>query len=705
MPTPPLRTLIIDNHDSFTFNLYQMLSSLGGVAPRVVPNDYAPPAGWRALPFDNIVISPGPGRPERARDIGVCLSAIREARVPVLGVCLGHQAIAHAHGAAIEHASVVMHGRVSAIVHSGDPLFAQIPSPLSVVRYHSLLVPRALPAALEAIAWTEPDGLLMALRHRERPLWGVQFHPESICSEHGERLLKNFCELTRARARPRETIIDMGARDGGRPAARPARPGEFAVYHRTLSEPPDVERAFVGLYGGAARAFWLDSSMRAPGRARFSFIGDASGPHALEIQYRVDEQTATIRSSDERTTVARGDLFEILAAVLERRACASPQLPFDFNTGLVGYLGYELKRACGAQGVHRASTPDAQLLLTDRVIAFDHARRSATLVCLAARGAGGRAQAERWFERVERRLRGLPELPELPPPRAGSIRPKGHGFTLTRSRDDYLRDIARCLEHLREGESYELCLTNRLTSAARPDPLTYYRALRRRNPAPYAAYLRFGELAIASSSPERFLKITASGAVESRPIKGTVPRGRTPEEDDVLRESLRVSEKDRAENLMIVDLVRNDLGRVCEPGSVRVPQLMEVERYATVHQLESAVRGQLRADASALDCVRAAFPGGSMTGAPKLRTMELLDALEPEARGVYSGAIGFLSVCGAADLSIVIRTALMSPRGMSIGVGGAIVAQSTPEREFDEIMLKARALLDALDDVTAPGGV
>ena len=220
---PPLRTLIVDNHDSFTFNLFQMLSSLGGVAPRVIPNDHAPPWSWGELPFDNIIISPGPGRPERARDIGVCLSAIHEARVPVLGVCLGHQAIAYAHGAKIEHAPVVMHGRVSSIAHSGDPLFAGIPSPLSVVRYHSLIVPRPLPASLEAIAWTEDDGLLMGLRHRERPRWGVQFHPESICSEHGYRLLENFCELSRARARPRSVVIDMAASASERPAASPAR--------------------------------------------------------------------------------------------------------------------------------------------------------------------------------------------------------------------------------------------------------------------------------------------------------------------------------------------------------------------------------------------------------------------------------------------------------------------------------------------------
>jgi para-aminobenzoate synthetase len=253
---------------------------------------------------------------------------------------------------------------------------------------------------------------------------------------------------------------------------------------------------------------------------------------------------------------------------------------------------------------------------------------------------------------------------------------------------------------LAAGESYEVCLTDQMHTDASPDPWLLYRGLRSSNPAPFAAYLKLGELAIVSSSPERFLSIDRDRRVQARPIKGTAPRSADPIQDDAIRAELTRDEKTFAEHLMIVDLLRNDLGRVCEVDTIRVPELMQIEPYATVHQMVSNIVGVLDANRSAVDCVRACFPGGSMTGAPKLRTMEIIDGIEREARGVYSGAIGYFGLDGSVDLSIVIRTIVMRVGGgvktTTIGAGGAIVMQSDAEEEFEEILLKARAPMAAI---------
>jgi para-aminobenzoate synthetase len=277
--------------------------------------------------------------------------------------------------------------------------------------------------------------------------------------------------------------------------------------------------------------------------------------------------------------------------------------------------------------------------------------------------------------------------------------------TLRSSPAEYARLVRECMSEIRQGETYEVCLTNTITTRRPPDPWETYRDLRRRNPAPYGALLRFQDVQVLSASPERFLRIDRDGCVEAKPIKGTRPRGQTREEDEARAAELERSEKDRAENLMIVDLLRNDLGKVSETGSVHVPVIFDVETYATVHQLVSTVRSRLRAGVSPVACVRAAFPGGSMTGAPKRRTMQIIDRLEGASRGVYSGALGYFALSGAVDLSIVIRTIVVAGESARVGAGGAVVALSDPDDEVAEMLLKARASLDALrataDDATA----
>ena len=386
-------------------------------------------------------------------------------------------------------------------------------------------------------------------------------------------------------------------------------------------------------------------------------------------------------------------LFAYLSRELARLHTESPELPFDLNGGFVGYLGYELKADCGAVAAHEAQLPDAFVLLADRLVVIDHAMEQTHVLALSDGCADGVANAEAWLSATAARLDDLPALDE---PLMLDHAETALAFAPRRGREHYLANIETCKRLLEAGESYEICLTNTLTLPSLGDPFELYRVLRRVNPAPYSAYLRMREGTVLSSSPERFLRASRDRTIETKPIKGTARRHADPAADGAARDALARSPKDRAEHLMIVDLLRNDLGLVSEIGSVHVPKLMDVESYETVHQLVSTIRGRLRTDVDVVDAIRATFPGGSMTGAPKLRTMEIIDALEGAPRGVYAGALGYLALNGTADLSIVIRTLVATSSGATIGTGGAIVMLSEAEDEYDEMLLKAQPLLDAV---------
>ncbi|HEY6730312.1 MAG TPA: aminodeoxychorismate synthase component I [Solirubrobacterales bacterium] len=701
-----MRTLLIDNYDSFTYNLFQLLAEVNGTEPIIAHNDDASWADLERLGFDNVVISPGPGRPERAADFGVCAEAIRHCEKPLLGVCLGLQGIGWVEGGRVERAPEPMHGRVVAVGHDGSRLFAGIPSPFQAVRYHSLALAPPLPSSLRTTATS--GGVPMALEHRTRPQWGVQFHPESIATEHGKRLLENFRDLSTANRSRGSFRSDMDRKEPrlGGPVGGSSTHGSFRT-HGDRKEPrvevsrleraPDPGAAFVSLYGESEHAFWLDS--RSGTRGRFSFMGDASGPLAEVLVHKVGTSEPL--------------LDRLCRRLEELRPASPPELPFEFDCGFVGYLGYELKAECGFDAAHSSEHPDAAFILADRVVAFDHQEGCVYLLALHQRGE--EEAAEEWISAVAAQLTDLStpagtsgesrrtysagvvrrDSPDVPP----------SALSLDRSRAQYLRDIDACLDHLLAGDSYEICLTNQLRLETHFDPLDLYRRLRRANPAPFASYLRFGDLTVLSSSPERFLRVSRDGEAEARPIKGTSRRGATPAEDAALAATLAADEKNRAENLMIVDLLRNDLGAVCEVGSVAVPEMMAVETYETVHQLVSSVSGQLRSGVSALDAVRSCFPPGSMTGAPKRRTTEIIDQLEGAARGVYSGAIGWFGLGGGADLSVAIRTIVLANGQATIGAGGAIVLQSDPRREYEEMLLKAAAALRAIDPEIDPASI
>ncbi|RCV52787.1 aminodeoxychorismate synthase component I [Marinitenerispora sediminis] len=679
-----MRTLLVDNYDSFTHNLAHYLAEVNGVPPVVMRND---DPGWHPdllADFDNVVLSPGPGTPERAPDVGVCRDLVRECRLPLLGVCLGHQSIALEAGATVARAPEPRHGRLSAIRHRGTDLFAGLPDPLDVVRYHSLAV-SGVPPSLEVTAWTE-DGVVMGLRHRDRPMWGVQFHPESIRTSHGRELLGNFADLTRRAAGGRRRAVP---RPSPPAAPQPARVRRLRVLAERLPTRWDDEVVFDRLFRGAAEAFWLDASRRDAGAGRFSVMGDAGGPLARLARGDVRRDSVVVRGSG-GVRLVPGGFLDWLDRDLRSLRVEVPPLPFDFALGWVGYLGYGLKAECGADPAHPAEEPDAMAVFADRALVFDH--ETATTYLLALAEDGDEAPARSWIARTRHELHRL--AGQRPAPAPGPL--PATPVRLRHDRDRYLALIAECQELIAAGETYEVCLTNMVEARRAVDPWHAYRFLRRTSPAPLAALLDFGRLSVLSASPERLLRVDRHRVAESRPIKGTRPRASDPRADAGLRGELAGDEKERAENLMIVDLVRNDLGRCAEVGSVEVSGLFEVESYAHAHQMVSTVRARLRPDVSTVDCVRAAFPGGSMTGAPKLRTMEIIDRLEAGPRGVYSGAIGYLSLNGAADLSVVIRTAVVTPDRVRYGVGGAITALSDPQAEYHETAVKAVPLLRLL---------
>lgn len=685
------KTLLIDNYDSFTYNLAQLIARATGERPVIVRNDETTWEALREQGFERIVISPGPGRPQCREDLGLSADVIEHATVPILGVCLGHQAIGHYFGATVDLAPEPVHGRLSAVRHTCNDLFEDVSNPFEATRYHSLAVTN-LPSHLEATAWTE-DGTLMALRHVTRPIWGVQFHPESICTEYGEKLIQNFFKLSEPYC----------------PAAddAPLVPPDHAAYTSTMDwghtklhvrryaeAKLDPSEAFQALFGDGENAFWLDSSRPNATNARFSYFGNALGPYGELLKYDSASRQLTIHSRA-GTQERQEDIFAYLERELAVRTQPSiDDAPFDFNGGYVGYFGYELKGELQGSYVHPARTPDASWIFADRFIAYDHKEQEYWVACIDDEQ-GLSAENEGWLEHVHFTLSGMVRLASSAPDTRPDCRL--HNLRWRHEPEKYLDMIRQAKELIRQGETYEVCLTNELTAQLDADALPIYMNLRSINAVPFGAYYHFGNVHVLCASPELYVEVSREGDVESKPIKGTAPRHADPFEDQRIADRLAHSVKDRSENLMIVDLLRNDLNRCCEVESVHVPKIFHIESFATVHQLVSTIRGKLMQGCTTVDCVRESFPGGSMTGAPKVRTMNIIDKLEEGARGIYSGSLGYLALNGSAKLNIVIRTIVKTDSHVSIGAGGAIVALSDPEEELAEVLLKARAQIRVLE--------
>jgi para-aminobenzoate synthetase component 1 len=382
------------------------------------------------------------------------------------------------------------------------------------------------------------------------------------------------------------------------------------------------------------------------------------------------------------------DPLELLREQLGAPLASVRGLPFC--GGALGYFAYDLGRRFERLPTIAAAdidVPEMAVGLYDWAVVVDHAERRAWLV-----GAG---RDERTFDEWDRLLE-LAQARVAPPAAPFYVRSE---VRASFDRAGYAEAFERVKEHIRRGDCYQINLTQRFEAAVGGHPWYAYRKLRGLNPAPFSAYLGFPEVAVLSSSPERFLRVR-DGRVETKPIKGTRPRSADPARDRALAEALGASAKDRAENVMIVDLLRNDLGKCCAPGSVHVAKLFDIESFASVHHLVSTIEGRLGPGRDALDLLRGAFPGGSITGAPKPRAMEIIEALEPQRRSVYCGSIGYVGFDGSMDLNIAIRTLLQCGGRIYTWAGGGVVADSEVESEYQESLDKAAALLEVLNERT-----
>lgn len=443
--------------------------------------------------------------------------------------------------------------------------------------------------------------------------------------------------------------------------------------------------------------FWLDSGMDKEKLGRFSFMG--ADPFMV------------FRSWGERIVIEKnhlseeiqGNPFDVLSALLDAYRIEPDNCPIPFTGGAVGYFGYDMCRLVeNLPDIARDDygLPDSYFAFYDVIVAFDHLLGKTWVISTGFPEVMNP-------ERQQRALHRLNDMEKIIGDRASSMQyipnlPKKRVILNSNfSRDGYMSAVEKARQYIIEGDIFEVNLSQRFEAELPCDPFDLYLALRDQNPAPFACYLDFNEVQIAGASPERFIRVSGRN-IETRPIKGTLRRGKTAAEDSANADSLQNSIKDNAENMMIVDLERNDLGKVCSYGSVTVPELAILEKYPTVFHLTSTITGQLREDVRSNDLMKAVFPGGSITGAPKIRAMEIIEELEPTKRGIYTGSIGYLSFNGNMDSNIVIRTYIIKGDKVYFQVGGAVVYDSDPENEYIETLDKGRALMRALNAEQRP---
>ncbi|KAK6003979.1 hypothetical protein QM012_008829 [Aureobasidium pullulans] len=773
--------LFLDAYDSFSNNIINLLQQDLNATVQVIKIDdkrfvASDDACFHAFlaRFDAVVAGPGPGDPRNPHDLGLIgkLWHLPEGIcVPVLGICLGFQSLALAFGGTAGRLHQPRHGLVTEVSHQGQSLFKDI-DVLMATQYHSLHaklghnVDKASPELWKVtsdcpdilpLAWDLSDDqngpILMGIRHLTKPFFGVQYHPESICtSSAGARIIHNWWSEALAWTIDRAAIlrkietshpvidvdsVDTNSESGEdsastssslfdavnptirdttattpavtRNSSRMGRPtASTSVSWRcvdTSLDGIDVALLLRNLQDTDQQAIMLESGSKSgqpvrPETGRFSIVGCAND--AQSIRYSTGNHIITSDLSGTKTsyTGSMADVWSSVESFMAANKATDGSIDIPFWGGLVGFVSYEagLETIDVAQSTNNDRS-DVWFVFVSRSIVVDHVEKKVYIQSLEK-------SDNHWFGRVEEVLQKLMKKSDTrsePHDNSNPVLPS----VAAPKQEEYMSKVKTCQYHIRAGDSYELCLTDQSMvlygDSSQPESFELYQRLRTFNPAPFGAYLRLEEeneqrkngVTILSSSPERFLSWSRAGKCQFRPIKGTVEKkhGLTRKEAEAL---LNV-DKERAENLMIVDLIRHDLHGVVGSGNVKVEKLMAVEEYQTVFQLVSVIEGQLQEGSrhTGIDVLAASLPPGSMTGAPKKRSCELLTEIEGKPRGIYSGVLGYFDVGGGGDFSVVIRTAFRwdDEDVWRIGAGGAVTVLSSPQAEFEEMDLKRQSCL------------
>jgi len=690
-----LRVLLIDNYDSFTYNVYQYLLELSQEVT-VVRNDRLTIEDIKEMNPEAIFISPGPGTPEFA---GICVPVIKEfaGRISIFGICLGHQAIGEAFGGKIVHATTLMHGKTSEITPLEFGIMKEIKSKFIATRYHSLVIDReSLPDCLQ-ITCLSPDGEIMGVIHKQYNIEGVQFHPESIMTENGKDMIKAF--LTR-------TLILLKKED--------KVTKDIINIEQSLTK-YELNRSIYSIFKeiskkiGRDKSFLLESAEGPKIDSTKTYIGlfpqfelklkdsyfQVAGvdKDILKIFEDVLGSKYVKTGNSYRTGRDRfSSIFKLLRDSIKIRKNHKEDLMI--SCGLTGFFSYEYIHYI--ENIHKVKKdsldlPEVHLKFFPLLLQVDREGKELILVQNKIDG--------KEIPDLSQIIDIIISKEEIIEEEKLICKAKELSLSCNIDRDSYLKNVETAKKYIYEGDIFQVQLGKRVKIIKDVNPIALYEKLREINPSPYMFYWDCNDYQLIGNSPELQLRIQDQD-VMIRPIAGTSKgKGNNMEERERILEAFTKDIKENAEHIMLVDLARNDIGIMAEAGTVHVSQLMEVEEFSHVFHLTSTVVGKLKANLNSMEVFEATFPAGTLTGAPKVRAMEIISELETEQRGPYGGAFGFFDFNGNIISSIVIRTVVRKGEELFLQASAGIVSDSVPEAEWDETEYKMKALKEVIREL------